>query len=78
MEIAEVTKDVQQKFPPEVYQLYQWRNGSYYDDYLFDWLFDIGKGWGFFMGFSFYPLQTLVQKNLRWKKRSALNLFISS
>ena len=34
--IAEITKDVQRDFPPEVYQLYQWRNGSYYGNSMFD------------------------------------------
>ncbi|MGF1674094.1 MAG: HEAT repeat domain-containing protein [Rivularia sp. (in: cyanobacteria)] len=75
-EIAEITKDIQQEFPPEVDQLYQWRNGSCYNDSCFDWLFDMGTGWGFFMGLGFHPLQTLVQKNSRYTKTSALNLFV--
>ncbi|MGB3651637.1 MAG: HEAT repeat domain-containing protein [Rivularia sp. (in: cyanobacteria)] len=77
-EIEEITRNIQQEFPPEVYQLYQWRNGSFYNDSCFDWLFDIGKGWGFFMGLGFHPLQTLVQKNSRHTKTSGLNLFIGS
>ena len=77
-EIAEVTKDMQQKFPPEVYQLYQWRNGSYYGNSMFDfdWLFNVDKGWGLYASCGFYPLQILARGNLRWEKRSILSLFV--
>ncbi len=76
--IEEITKDLQLELPPEIFELYQWGNGTQYDSSLFefDWLFDIGQGWGFFMGVGYFPLQMAVTESLQWNKGSILNIFI--
>lgn len=77
-EIEEITKDLHLQLPPEFYELYQWGNGTQYDDSLFefDWLFDASEGWGFFIGFGFFPLQIAVSESLKWKEGRALSIFI--
>lgn len=73
-EIAEITKDLPVPLPQEVIELYQWSNGSRDRQYNYefdDWLFDVGWGWGFFMGMSLLPLQSAVdeyQKKISFRR----------
>lgn len=77
-EIEEISKDLRLQLPPELCELYQWSNGTQYDNslYEFDWLFDAGQGWGFFMGFGVYPFQLAVSESLRWNQGRKLTIFI--
>ncbi len=78
--IEEITQNLGRQLSPEVYELYKWGNGTKnYDSIVgFDWLFDVGQGWGFFMAFGFSPLQVAVSESLRRKKGKALTIFIGS
>ncbi len=45
-EITEIAKDMPEPLPPELIELYQWRNGDFDSKYISDWLFNFGEGWG--------------------------------
>ncbi|PSB54967.1 HEAT repeat domain-containing protein, partial [Chamaesiphon polymorphus] len=47
LEIAEISKELPEPLPPEVIELYQWRNGSISDDpRIYNWLFNFREGFG--------------------------------
>lgn len=73
-EIQEITKDLSLHLPKEVYELYSWGNGTECSESR-DWLFDAGAGWGFFMGFGFYPIQMAVADSLKWNRKNTLTIF---
>jgi hypothetical protein len=71
-EIAEITKDFPEQLPPEVIELYQWRNGAQSGiTYLSDWLFNFGEGFGQQRAASFLDLQSAVS-NYRSKRSNIL------
>jgi hypothetical protein len=60
-EIVEISKNLPEPLPPEVIELYQWRNGGQSGIiYMSDWLFNFGEGFGQQCAASFLDLQSAV------------------
>lgn len=62
-EITEIAKDLPEPLPPEVIELYQWRNGGLCGidyNYMSDWLFNFGEGWGEQYATNLLDLQSAV------------------
>ena len=58
---------LQIQLPEEVYELYQWKNGSQIAGSRWEhvWLFDIYHDWGYFGGWGFAPLQLVVDEYIQ-------------
>ncbi|PSF39105.1 hypothetical protein C7H19_03395 [Aphanothece hegewaldii CCALA 016] len=65
-EIDVITKDLPFKIPCELYELYQWKNGTSSQEAIdgLDWIFDVGQGWNYHSGFYLVPLQEVVEEYL--------------
>lgn len=59
-EIAEISKDLPEPLPPEIIELYQWRNGGISDRDLSNWLFNFGEGFGSQCAANLLDLQSAV------------------
>jgi HEAT repeats len=71
-EITEISKDLPEPLPPEIIELYQWRNGSLsVISYMSDWLFNFGEGWGQQRAASFLDLKSVVS-SYRQKRSNLL------
>ncbi len=71
-EIAEISKDLSEPLPPDVIELYQWRNGGQSSiTYMSDWLFNFGEGFGQERSANLLDLQSAVS-NYRDKKSCSL------
>jgi hypothetical protein len=70
--IAEISNKLLEPLPPEVVELYQWRNGSQSGIiYMSDWLFNFGEGFGQQRSASFLDLQSAVS-SYRSKRSNSL------
>jgi hypothetical protein len=70
-EIAEISKDLSEPLPPEVIELYQWRNGGRSGPYISDWLFNFGEGFGEQCAAKLIDVQSAVS-SYRGKKSYSL------
>jgi hypothetical protein len=69
-EIETITKDLPFPLPPEIHELYRWRNGTSTDEFKYEvnLFFDVGRGWGSCYGFDFRPLQVIVERFMMQRK----------
>jgi HEAT repeats len=71
-EIVEISKNLPEPLPPEVIELYQWRNGGQSEIvYMSDWLFNFGEGFGQQHAASFLDLQSAIS-SYRSKRSNSL------